>query len=544
MRNLMRHFLKKAALRLLRAIGVKKIVLGIIFLIILSLPFMVILTVFGNIAKGDIDGSDNITDEDVELKNMYVIAADRALEIKSSNAEELKYKLHWGLIYAIDMYSRDIRRGDELPFNDLDELAKKLAPRFKYKNSTVTIVTETEVTTVNEEGEEVTETVREVVENDVILLVSAETYRGDYFYEYEWQTTESEANGMKVTITQEVVSGIQFVENYERLDDVIKEYMDLKVVKDDDRTFVIETAFSAGSGVEHFGFLIGEAGYAQFLNIGGVDMTNLPPEWMEAFRKAGEKYGIDWMVLAAVAFVESSFNPNAVGPPNRTGELAQGMMQFLPSTWAIYGLDGDGDGHADPFNPIDAIYSAAYYLSVLGFEENARYALYRYSGGSYVYADKVLSLARSMTFGGGGGGILGWPVPGHTTITSPFGVRTDPATGQPRMHNGVDIGAPKGTPILAVESGTVVQAINGCVEGNRACGGGYGNFVVIRHENGIETLYAHNTQVLVTVGEQVQRGQMIARAGNTGKSFGSHLHLEVRVNGKPVDPMPYLKFSY
>ena len=540
----MHHLIARVALRLLSNRRVRKILFVMILLSVFFSPVFVMMTVFGNIAKGDLTGSNDITEEDEQLKQRYVEAADSVFEIRSSNAEELKYKLHWGLVYAVDMYSSDIRRGGKLPYNDLEELAKKLAPRFKYKTSTVTIITETEVTIENEDGELETETVTEVIENEVILLVSADTYRGDYFYEYEWQTTEQDSNGMRITVTQEVVSGITFVENYERLDEVMKEYMDLKNVNDDDRTLFIETAFSAGSGVEHFGFLIGEAGYAQFLNIGGVDMRNLPPEWMEAFHRAGEQYGVDWMILAAVAFVESSFNPNAVGPPNRTGELAQGMMQFLPSTWAIYGLDGDGDGHADPFNPIDAIYSAAYYLSELGIGDNARYALYRYSGGSYVYADKVLNLARSLTLGGGGSGLLAWPVPSHTTITSPFGIRSDPATGSARMHNGIDIGSPTGTPVMAAESGTVVRVVDGCREGNRSCGGGYGNFVVIRHGNGLETLYAHNSQILVSEGEQVVRGQMIARAGNTGRSFGSHLHFEVRVNGKPVDPMPYLQFVY
>ena len=116
-----------------------------------------------------------------------------------------------------------------------------------------------------------------------------------------------------------------------------------------------------------------------------------------------------------------------------------------------------------------------------------------------------------------------WPVPGP--ITSPFGMRWG------SLHPGIDIGAPMGTPIKAAASGTVLVA---------SYNGGYGNLVVIDHGNGIATAYAHQSQIAVSVGQNVSQGQVIGYVGSTGFSTGPHLHFEVRVNGTPVDPMGYL----
>ncbi len=113
------------------------------------------------------------------------------------------------------------------------------------------------------------------------------------------------------------------------------------------------------------------------------------------------------------------------------------------------------------------------------------------------------------------------------TVTSRFGARWG------RSHKGLDIGAPKGTPIKAAASGTVTLAQYGY-------GGGYGNHVIISHGNGIETLYGHCTSLNVTVGQYVEQGQVIATVGNTGNSQGNHLHLEIRVNGVAQNPQNYL----
>jgi murein DD-endopeptidase MepM/ murein hydrolase activator NlpD len=120
-----------------------------------------------------------------------------------------------------------------------------------------------------------------------------------------------------------------------------------------------------------------------------------------------------------------------------------------------------------------------------------------------------------------------WQTPVTGRVTSNFGMRTHPITGENRHHHGIDIAAPRGTPIGAAAMGTVVFA------GKR---GGYGNTVVIEQTDGRQTLYAHADQLLVNVGETVQAGQTIATVGSTGRSTGPHLHFEVRENGQPVDP--------
>jgi murein DD-endopeptidase MepM/ murein hydrolase activator NlpD len=121
--------------------------------------------------------------------------------------------------------------------------------------------------------------------------------------------------------------------------------------------------------------------------------------------------------------------------------------------------------------------------------------------------------------------------PARGPLTSGFGYRTHPITGVRRLHAGVDIGAPTGTPIVAAADGRVTFA------GWR---GGYGKTVLIDHGN-LVTLYAHQSAVGVRAGQTVRRGETIGRVGSTGQSTGPHLHFEVRVNGRPRDPLPYLR---
>jgi len=112
------------------------------------------------------------------------------------------------------------------------------------------------------------------------------------------------------------------------------------------------------------------------------------------------------------------------------------------------------------------------------------------------------------------------------TFTSPFGVRFG------KLHAGVDLAAPEGTPYKAVHSGTVTQA---------GYHGGYGYSITIRQADNVEVIYAHSRRLLVKVGQKVTAGQVIAEVGNTGYSYGTHLHLEVHVNGTPTDPIGFLR---
>jgi murein DD-endopeptidase MepM/ murein hydrolase activator NlpD len=118
-------------------------------------------------------------------------------------------------------------------------------------------------------------------------------------------------------------------------------------------------------------------------------------------------------------------------------------------------------------------------------------------------------------------------------FTSGYGVRSDPFKGRAAMHAGIDLAGPVGTPIYATADGTVSDA------GYNS--GGYGNLVKIDHGRGIETRYGHLSAFLVRPGQRVTRGQMIGRMGSTGRSTGSHLHYEVRIDGRAVNPIPFMK---
>ena len=116
-------------------------------------------------------------------------------------------------------------------------------------------------------------------------------------------------------------------------------------------------------------------------------------------------------------------------------------------------------------------------------------------------------------------------------VSSLFGPRVHPIYGVGRMHNGIDFTAPTGTPIRAAHDGVVVIA---------APQGGYGNTVVIDHGNGVGTLYGHMSAFTVREGDVVRRGDIVGAVGSTGLSTGPHLHFEVRREGQPVNPLPYL----
>jgi murein DD-endopeptidase MepM/ murein hydrolase activator NlpD len=148
-------------------------------------------------------------------------------------------------------------------------------------------------------------------------------------------------------------------------------------------------------------------------------------------------------------------------------------------------------------------------------------------------AARIERMLRSSASHGSGehSGGMSWPTPGYREITSPFGWRMHPVLGKRKFHTGIDIGAPEGAHIVAAASGTVIYA------GDR---GGYGNCTMIDHGDGVVTVYAHQSDISVSEGEHVKRGQRIGAVGSTGMSTGAHLHFEVRVNGDPRDPTDYL----
>ena len=123
-----------------------------------------------------------------------------------------------------------------------------------------------------------------------------------------------------------------------------------------------------------------------------------------------------------------------------------------------------------------------------------------------------------------------FPLP-KGVITSPFGMRLDPFTHQESFHSGIDIGAPYGTEVFAARGGYVAK-----IGDDRE----YGNYILLQHQGGYQTLYGHLSAVLVQLNQQVASGMIIGKVGSTGMSTGPHLHFEIRRNGRPEDPLPLL----
>lgn len=129
------------------------------------------------------------------------------------------------------------------------------------------------------------------------------------------------------------------------------------------------------------------------------------------------------------------------------------------------------------------------------------------------------------------GGVLAWPVPGYTRISSNYGMRYHPILHVNKLHTGVDIAAPMGANFVAANDGIVTKA---------GYNGAYGNMVIIDHGGGISTLYAHGSEILVQVGQTVKRNDPILKVGSTGYSTGPHAHFEVRINGVVTNPIEYI----
>ena len=284
--------------------------------------------------------------------------------------------------------------------------------------------------------------------------------------------------------------------------------------------------------------------------------AGVPPQFMPIYRAAEKEYGIPWYILAAIHFVETTFSTN---PTMISSAGAIGHFQFMPATWvgwkyniggglvspslditdpAIiaagggYGVDGNGDGKADPWDIWDACFTAAHYLAKNNFANDPRKAIWHYNHADW-YVQKVLDTAKKFkeeaTYVYDVEGMPplnpgGFMLPTTGPVSSPFGMRT--LNGRTKFHYGIDFhsnGVPD-LPIFASADGVVTRA---------DYSNSYGYVVYILHEiNGqqYETVYAHlKTKPYVTVGQEVKQGHVIGIMGNTGYSTGVHLHFEIHV---------------
>ncbi|OEV13232.1 peptidase M23 [Streptomyces nanshensis] len=259
-------------------------------------------------------------------------------------------------------------------------------------------------------------------------------------------------------------------------------------------------------------------------------------------------------VLAAQLRQESGFNPRA-----GSDKGAQGIAQFVPGTWASRGIDGDGDGDRDVWDPKDAIPAqGAFMCSLLTMaKKHPQYdgsptelALAGYNAGwgavakyggvppyreTQNYVRAITAGAKDLTAAdvGGSAGTGTWVRPVDAKLGTPY--HASGAAWSSGYHTGVDFAAASGTTVRAVGPGRVVAAGDG---------GAYGNQIVIRHSDGMHSQYGHLSAVTVRPGQTVRGGAAIGRSGQTGNAYGPHLHFEIRTTaayGSDIAPLPYLR---
>ena len=271
---------------------------------------------------------------------------------------------------------------------------------------------------------------------------------------------------------------------------------------------------------------------------------DIPPEMLEIYQKAAATCpGLSWSILAAIGSIETNHGRSTL-PGVHSGENfagAGGPMQFLQGTWDAYGVDGDGDGDKDRYDPTDAVFGAANYLcsNGAGDPERLRSAIWNYNH-SDQYVQDVLDLAArysasptggAVLTGNGSGGACPVPVP-PADVQNNWG---DPRSGG-RSHKGNDIGAPDGTPVVAVADGSTFNV-------NNADTGLGGIGLWIRDDSGNSYYYAHNSSNTVSEGQQVRRGDVVGYVGSSGNADPSYPHLHFQIHpggGEPTDPWPIL----
>ncbi|MER7688713.1 peptidoglycan DD-metalloendopeptidase family protein [Streptomyces sp. NPDC097610] len=275
--------------------------------------------------------------------------------------------------------------------------------------------------------------------------------------------------------------------------------------------------------------------------------------------------GLSSGVLAAQIQQESSFNPNAQSKDESGNPIADGISQFIPSTWATAGVDGNGDGKKDVWDPEDAIpaqgemmckllktakkhpgYNGSpIELALAGYNAGWKWVDYykgvppeRFAKGqTYHYVKNIIASAAKFEVLESASGSLssdGWTLPVDGPLGTPYHQKGSSwASG---YHTGVDFVVPTGTPVKAAGPGVVYSA---------GWAGSYGNQVIIRHDDGMYSQYAHLAKTpSVKAGQKVSGGQQIGVSGATGNVTGPHLHFEIRTGpayGTDISPIPYLR---
>jgi outer membrane biosynthesis protein TonB len=275
----------------------------------------------------------------------------------------------------------------------------------------------------------------------------------------------------------------------------------------------------------------------------------VPPFLLPIYQAAGIEYGVRWEVLAAINEIESDYGRNL----NVSSAGALGWMQFMPSSWRQYGVDANKDGRKDPYNPVDAIFSAARYLKAAGYEHDVRGAIFAYNHADW-YVDSVLLRARLIA--GVPADLIGsltgltearFPVRAHASYADDLaeqqllkrvkrGENAANVVESDDSRRSIDIFANKGAPVIAVNDGVIES-----VGRNRTLG----RHVVLEDVYGNRYTYAGlgRTSALSKAGERVRGGVVLGRVGATEDGTAPHLEFSIRPAGRGaprIDPKPIL----
>lgn len=261
-------------------------------------------------------------------------------------------------------------------------------------------------------------------------------------------------------------------------------------------------------------------------------LADIPGNLLPVYQAAAERCAMPWAVVAAVGKVESDHGRSTAQGVQSGANFAgaSGPMQFLAPTWAAYGVDGNGDGIANVYDPIDAIHGAANYLCATGAGDPARLrkAIWHYNHAEW-YVNKVLAQAAEYEAAAASAVAGDYTVP---LAASTPGLNL-PAMARPHHdYPAWDFSTPTGTPILAAAGGLVAATTSS---------GDCGNGVIIDGVDGHRYTYCHAVSTSVARGQTVAVGQQIMLSGNTGRSSGPHLHLQITVAGTKVCPQPLLQ---
>jgi len=505
----------------------------------------------------------------------------------------LKWSDLFAMVQLTDTISSDSK--SKLIEKEFDKLAEELKSIFKYKESTRKVTLTKKVEVKNKKGEVTGTEMKTFVisEDPVYLLTSADTIYGYYTYQYESKTDVKKDSEGTWTTTYLDLTSTSVKDEYKRLDECLKKYLKItndKKTIEETRAHFLELSKGINENIENSDWLLGD-NYGSNLVWKNIANSNIDSEIMEAVLYSSKKYNIPpWLILGFI-YRESNFNKNTMscddlGVTVKVSDILNneeylnhsqrslGLMQV--TRWKDNAISAGYDYKKDALNPKAQVEIGVKHLigkfnydfininpatvdwkgdgwieqTWLGCQayngliyyntdksKTKQYAFTRYlrnsdNTGVFDMAEKYKAMFE-IDKDGNYNKKSSWPVPGVYDISSPFGMRINPVTGaSEQFHNGIDIPASMGTPVVSVANGQVVHS--------GELYDGYGIYVVIR-DGTYDYLYAHLSSTNVKKGDKITVGQNIGKVGSTGYSTGPHLHFGVSkgsyLNKTWIDPL-------